>query len=99
MSERFLELRRSVERRAAEKVFDAQVRMVMRENTHAVRPEEIREGDLVFVSAEVLPDPREAHLPLKLRSRFTGPFQVVAVGLGSGARNVQVRLPRPPFRK
>lgn len=46
----------------------------------------------------MLRDPREDHLPPKHRSAFSGPFLVVASGLGPKGVNVQVQLPTPPFR-
>lgn len=73
--------------------------MVLRANVHAVEPEEIVAGDEVFVSAVVLPDPREMHLPKGLRSRFTGPYKVMEAGVGVAASNVRIELPQPPFRK
>lgn len=95
----FFERRARVQREAAERLFDQQVKMVQRANLTRVDPKDIREGDQVFVSAEALPDPRESHRPEKLRSAFSGPYKVLETSIGKMGRNVRIQLPRPPFRK
>lgn len=69
-----------------------QVAMVKRANVTRVEPSHLEEGMLVYVSAEALPDPGQAHLPAKLRSIYTGPHRVAEVGLGRGGRNVRIEL-------
>lgn len=59
-----------------------QRRMVDRANLRRQHGQEIGVGDLIFVSAELIPDPLEAGLPEKLRSKFTGPHRVVDVQEG-----------------
>lgn len=84
----FLRMRRTFQFRAVDQFTTAQVDMLHRSNLRSA-DKGITIGDQVFVRAEVLPDPGEAHLPAKLRSAFTGPYTVRSVS----DANVTISLP------
>lgn len=63
--------------------------MLGRVNRKRRPSQEFKVGDWVFVDAEKLPDPGERSLPAKLRSPYSGPFEVTGVSQD----NLRIDLP------
>lgn len=77
---------------AFNKALEMQVQMLRYANARRRSATQFAVGDLVFVDANRLPDPSEGHLPLKLRSPYVGPLEVLEVQ----EFNLRLKL-RPPF--
>lgn len=90
----WLRRRRQVQEQAFDRALDAQVQMLRYANARRAAPQDFKVGDMVFVLAERLPDPNEVHLPAKLRSPYSGPFEVLEVM----EHNVKIAV-LPPFTR
>lgn len=75
----WLRTRQFIQAEALSRAMASQVEMLKAANRSREDAPSFEAGQLVFVDAERVADPAEAHLPVKLRSPYSGPYQILAV--------------------